>query len=90
MTGGYMTVGYGAIGMGVAALCLAIALIRNARIKGVIMRGGRWVSPTAEPAMIKRYILGACAGPALAGMIFIIFGVWVVLAPETLLALLPQ
>jgi hypothetical protein len=85
-----MALGYVAIGMGVAALCLAISLIRTARINGFMMRGGRWVSPTAEPALIKKYILGACVGPALAGIIFIIFGGWLVLAPETLFALLPQ
>jgi len=84
-----MAIGYVVIGMGVAALCLAISSIRNARRYGFIMRGGRFVSPTAEPALIKGYIFGARA-MALLGVFFIIFGGWVVLAPETLIPLLAR
>jgi hypothetical protein len=82
-----MTLGYLLIVAGVGVIAFGLNVIRQARLNGFTNRAGRWFPPT-DKAAIRKYSMGAGAF-LVVGVIWTGLGVWLLVAPQSFLSLLP-
>jgi hypothetical protein len=83
-----MVAGYGVVAFGLFAVFIFSYQAQFARKYGYTDRNsGVWVSPTDQRA-IGIYVRQARSGHFF-GRFFILFGLWLILSPQTLIRLLP-
>jgi hypothetical protein len=84
-----MISGYAIIAIGLSWMFFMLSQAHFARENGYMDRiTGQWIPPTDRRA-IKQYVKGKYAA-SIVGLIVVAFGLWAVLSPQTLIALLPR